>query len=479
MATLALPSPLSESAQRGQADAIASYIKQLNNQTEMLAGLQPSLAAQSGLQPSAAGGYELGEPTPSQQAYNNLLQGANDQLQFGQAMQRQKLNELGYTLDEYGNVSLDPNSLVGQKNSLLAQQLGMTANQINQLNTTSPALSQFAQAEIGQAGATLPYAGNLARESLANSSMLLPQEVGYLSGQLVEGNALTNLNLARMNTQNNQLGVTGEQQQTDLDFLKRSRAAMAGQLPTDPTLDREYDKREQILRNTMYKQLGPGWETSSAGIEALGNLARDRADAIYNSNTEQIYKSAAAAIPGQQLQQFNIPTRSNVAGDISNLNTRAGTMSEMLNRGAANTGNMVNQTALNAAALNTGSQVENPFSSMAGVVAASSLGQPFVAEGAPTKMMENQKSAATFGQLNIPAFATLQEMYNPIQNRDLTERDAAAKIDLGNTANKTEATKVGQSSPGNRLLGEIGTAVGKGAGSALGEAAGDFFKSLF
>ncbi len=51
--------------------------------------------------------------------------------------------------------------------------------------------------------------------------------------------------------------------------LDRSLAALKGELPVNPAVLRDLDKSEQSLRDRLIKQLGPGFETSSPGIEAL------------------------------------------------------------------------------------------------------------------------------------------------------------------------------------------------------------------
>jgi hypothetical protein len=55
-------------------------------------------------------------------------------------------------------------------------------------------------------------------------------------------------------------------------FADRTLSALKGELPVDPGLMRDLGEQEQQLRESMFKQLGPGWETSTPGIEALGDF---------------------------------------------------------------------------------------------------------------------------------------------------------------------------------------------------------------
>jgi hypothetical protein len=61
-------------------------------------------------------------------------------------------------------------------------------------------------------------------------------------------------------------------------FLDRSEAALKGELPINPALTRDLDEQEGTLRERLYKQLGPGWETSTPGIEALANFNKRKSE---------------------------------------------------------------------------------------------------------------------------------------------------------------------------------------------------------
>lgn len=49
---------------------------------------------------------------------------------------------------------------------------------------------------------------------------------------------------------------------------ERELAALRGELPLNPGLLSDLDKQERQMRLALTKQLGPGWETSTPGIEA-------------------------------------------------------------------------------------------------------------------------------------------------------------------------------------------------------------------
>lgn len=64
-------------------------------------------------------------------------------------------------------------------------------------------------------------------------------------------------------------------QDLERGFLERTQAALSGDLPVDPALERSIADREAQLRQRLFQQLGPGFETSSPGMEALSRFRRD------------------------------------------------------------------------------------------------------------------------------------------------------------------------------------------------------------
>ena len=61
-------------------------------------------------------------------------------------------------------------------------------------------------------------------------------------------------------------------QEIELEFLRRSQAALAGELPVDPALERALEEGRGTLEESLRRQLGPGFATSTPGIEALANF---------------------------------------------------------------------------------------------------------------------------------------------------------------------------------------------------------------
>jgi hypothetical protein len=98
-----------------------------------------------------------------------------------------------------------------------------------------------------------------------------------------------------------------ENMRKDLEtqLTKRSLDALAGNLPVSPGLERDLGKQEQTLREKLGAQLGPGFETSTPGIEALAKQ-RESADVLREgARTAQLTLAEQLGITRQQQDQFS------------------------------------------------------------------------------------------------------------------------------------------------------------------------------
>lgn len=99
------------------------------------------------------------------------------------------------------------------------------------------------------------------------------EAMGY-KGIFDESGKLTGIEKAPL-SENDQL-----RQEAETEFLKRQRAALRGELPVAPGLIRDLDSQQRLLQERMRQQLGTGWETSTAGIQAQGEYMSRRNDAL-------------------------------------------------------------------------------------------------------------------------------------------------------------------------------------------------------
>lgn len=72
--------------------------------------------------------------------------------------------------------------------------------------------------------------------------------------------------------------LAAQEKEIQKSFLDRTQAALRGELPQDPALLSELDKQEKELNESLRKQLGPGYMTSTPGQEALANFSKKKAE---------------------------------------------------------------------------------------------------------------------------------------------------------------------------------------------------------
>ena len=70
------------------------------------------------------------------------------------------------------------------------------------------------------------------------------------------------------------------EQQIQTQLLNRSLAALRGELPVDAGLMRELGESDKRLADVFAARLGPGWETSTPGIEALTGQSLNRSQVL-------------------------------------------------------------------------------------------------------------------------------------------------------------------------------------------------------
>lgn len=83
-----------------------------------------------------------------------------------------------------------------------------------------------------------------------------------------------------------------EQQRINQLLRQRQEAALQGNAPVDPGLERNLGLQEQTLRNQLRAQLGPGYETSTPGMQALADFNQRATESRYNVGKEALTTAA-------------------------------------------------------------------------------------------------------------------------------------------------------------------------------------------
>lgn len=71
-----------------------------------------------------------------------------------------------------------------------------------------------------------------------------------------------------------QAGLAPQEQEIRRLQIERQLAALRGELPVDPALERSLEEGELTLRDRLRAQLGPGFETSTPGIQTLAEFGK-------------------------------------------------------------------------------------------------------------------------------------------------------------------------------------------------------------
>ena len=94
--------------------------------------------------------------------------------------------------------------------------------------------------------------------------------------------------------------------QIEKGFLERTQAALSGQLPVNPALLSDLAENERTLRETLRRQLGPGFETSSPGIESLGEFGQRRSELLESARRGDLSLAEQLGISRQQANDLQL-----------------------------------------------------------------------------------------------------------------------------------------------------------------------------
>ncbi|MGE5513724.1 MAG: tail fiber domain-containing protein [Bacteroidota bacterium] len=87
-------------------------------------------------------------------------------------------------------------------------------------------------------------------------------------------------------------------------LLDRSLKALKGELPVDPGLEQNLQQQEKDLRDRLAAQFGPGYETTTPGIETLGEFFRTSEILREGARTGQLTLAEQLGITREQQDQF-------------------------------------------------------------------------------------------------------------------------------------------------------------------------------
>jgi hypothetical protein len=223
--------------------------------------------------------------------------------------------------------------LLGTQLGISREQLAMQQQAQREQQLLAPILYQQMGIEpiYGEGGALTGFRDIQTREELAYEQAQAKQAEAERVQQLMEPYFYEQMGLRPQYGAEGQL--TGfekitdplEQQRQDIErqYLERTQKALRGELPVDPTVTRELESQERTIRETLRRQLGPGWETSSAGQEALRRFGTQRAEVLAGASRGELLLSEqlglARGAAEQQRQAYERGGLTGVGGYLAQL----------------------------------------------------------------------------------------------------------------------------------------------------------------
>lgn len=95
-------------------------------------------------------------------------------------------------------------------------------------------------------------------------------------------------------------------------FQERSLKALKGELPVDPALERSLEEQETELRNRLMQQFGPGYETSTPGIQTMGEFFRSAEELRSGARTGQLTLAEQLGLTREQQEMYRRGTSQDV-----------------------------------------------------------------------------------------------------------------------------------------------------------------------
>jgi len=110
-------------------------------------------------------------------------------------------------------------------------------------------------------------------------------------------------NITSINRVDTELDI--KRKELEEGLVDRSLAALSGELPVSPALEREISDQETMLRERLAQQFGPGFETSTPAIQTLGDFFQRSESLREGARRDQLTLSEQLGLAREQQQDFS------------------------------------------------------------------------------------------------------------------------------------------------------------------------------
>lgn len=257
---------------------------------------------------------------------------------------------------------------------------------------------------------------------------------------------------------------TTNRTQLESDLLDRARQALSGELPDDPMLLRDLEQQRQTLEDDLRSRLGPGYDTSSAGIEALARFD-EQANLVLDQSRRTVQQTSLGDYAG--ISGLNEAAIGSAVGGASNLANLSAAQLQALTAGGLNLGQLglANLNTSTAGGLNLASGATGILNNLvSGYGAASGIN-----DAAIDALISRSSGIAGLGMATVPGFASVAGGYGSLAGGYRADRTNQDQIAMFNAQNS-----------GGGFLGGIGQLFGTLGGAYLGGPGGaSLGKKLF
>jgi hypothetical protein len=92
------------------------------------------------------------------------------------------------------------------------------------------------------------------------------------------------------------------EQDINVALAQREKQALAGEIPVSPSVTQSLAQQEQTLGEVMRKQVGPAWQTSTPGIEAMAKFGQSKAAILDAAQRGDISMYESMSLTQQQAE---------------------------------------------------------------------------------------------------------------------------------------------------------------------------------
>ena len=167
---------------------------------------------------------------------------------------------------------------------------------------------------MSQQTALLKQQQNMTQQSFNTQNLLAPflyKSLGLTPTMDAKGN------ITGFSQDPSQQAIQGQQTAITGELLNREQQALEGNLPVDPALTQSLDQSEAQLHESLLQNLGPGYATSTPGIQALAKFDQNKQATLEGARRGDLTMAEQLALGMQGGQNQNSGFLASASGGLA------------------------------------------------------------------------------------------------------------------------------------------------------------------